>query len=41
MPNISYLQLLKHEDLLLFSVLYNYKLNIFEFLTVGRTKQDI
>lgn len=36
---VVWFQILKHEDLRLFSVLYHYKFNLFEFWTVGRTKQ--
>ncbi len=41
MPNICWFQPLKHEDLLLFSLLYNRKMNIFRFWTVMLTKITI
>lgn len=41
MQNVTKFQLFSCESLLLFFVIYDYKLNIFEFGTVCRTKQDI
>ena len=41
MPQIVFLQLLNCEHWLLFIVLYHCKQNIFRFLTVGWTKQEM
>lgn len=41
MPNILWFQLLNSEDLLLFPIVYQSKLNIFGFWTFDCAKQDI
>lgn len=39
--NIFWFRLLECDGLVLFSVFYHFKLNIFSLWTVGRTKQDV
>lgn len=41
MPNSLWLQLLKCNDFMLFFVIYDSKLNVFGFGTIGRINQDV